>query len=47
LLDDVVAAAPHLCGITFEFHESYYPLLKWDGIRRELELSRAAWERRP
>ena len=46
LLDDVVAAAPNLCGITFEFHESYYPLLKWDGIRRELELSRAAWERR-
>jgi uncharacterized protein len=46
LLDDVVAAASNLCGITFEFHESYYPLMKWDGIRRELELSRAAWERR-
>ena len=46
LLDDVVAAAPNLCGITFEFHESYYPQLKWDGIRHELELSRAAWERR-
>ena len=46
LLDDVVVAAPNLCGITFEFHESYYPLLKWDGIRHELELSRAAWERR-
>lgn len=47
LLDDVVAEAPNLCGITFEFHESYYPRLKWDGIRRELELSRAAWDRRP
>ncbi len=46
LLDDVVALAPNLCGITFEFHESYYPQLKWDGIRHELELSRAAWERR-
>ncbi len=46
LLDDVVSAAPNLCGITFEFHESYYPRLKWDGIRNELELSRAAWERR-
>jgi uncharacterized protein len=46
LLEDVVAGAPNLCGITFEFHESYYPLLKWDGIRHELELSRAAWERR-
>src|SRR3954454_20758728 len=47
LLDVVVAGASNLCGITFEFHESYYPTLKWDGIRRELELSRAAWERRP
>jgi len=46
LLDHVVASAPNLCGITFEFHESYYPLLKWDGIRHELELSRAAWGRR-
>jgi uncharacterized protein len=46
LLDEVVAAAPNLCGITFEFHESYYPRLKWEGIRRELELSRAAWSRR-
>jgi uncharacterized protein len=46
LLDDVVVSAPNLCGITFEFHESYYPQLKWDGIRHELELSRAAWERR-
>ena len=47
LLDVVVAGATNLCGITFEFHESYYPQLKWDGLRRELELSRAAWERRP
>jgi uncharacterized protein (UPF0276 family) len=45
LLDDLVASATNLCGITFEFHESYYPRLKWDGIRRELELSRAAWDR--
>jgi uncharacterized protein (UPF0276 family) len=47
LLDDLVASATNLCGITFEFHESYYPRLKWDGIRNELELSRAAWDRRP
>ena len=46
LLDELVAEAPNLAGITFEFHESYYPRLKWDGVRRELELSRAAWERR-
>jgi uncharacterized protein len=47
LLDVVAAAATNLCGITFEFHESYYPRLKWDGIRDELALCRSAWERRP
>jgi hypothetical protein len=46
LLDVVVERATNLCGITFEFHESYYPRLKWDGLRKELALSRAAWERR-
>ena len=46
LLDDVAGGAQNLCGITFEFHESYYPRLKWHGIRNELELARAAWQRR-
>lgn len=46
LLDVVVDSATNLCGVTFEFHESYYPRLKWDGIREELALCRAAWERR-
>jgi uncharacterized protein (UPF0276 family) len=45
LLADVVSAAPNLSGITFEFHESYYPRLKWEGIRNELGQSRAAWSR--
>ena len=46
LLDVVVDSSTNLCGITFEFHESYYPRLKWDGIREELTLCRAAWEQR-
>jgi uncharacterized protein (UPF0276 family) len=46
LLEVVVAAATNLCGITFEFHESYYPRLKWEGIREELALCRIAWDRR-
>ena len=47
LLDQVVAGAPNLCGITFEFHESYWELLTREGLRRELGRARAAWERRP
>ena len=45
LLDRVVAGAPNLCGITFEFHDSYYPLLKEDGIREQLRRARGAWDR--
>jgi hypothetical protein len=45
LLDQVVAHAPNLCGITFEFHDSYYPLLKEEGIRAQLRRARAAWDR--
>jgi uncharacterized protein (UPF0276 family) len=36
LLDVVAPRAENLAGVTFEFHESYYPLLGDDGIRREL-----------
>ena len=48
LLDEVVATAPNLCGITFEFGDTYLPDLGgWDGVLRELERARAAWSRRP
>lgn len=48
LLDQVIAAAPNLCGITFEFEDGYLPALGGgDGVLRELEHARAAWERRP
>lgn len=47
LLEWVVPRAPNLGGITFEFHDSYYPRLKEDGIAAELARARAAWNRRP
>jgi uncharacterized protein (UPF0276 family) len=45
LLERVSAKAPSLCAITFEFHESYYPLLKADGIRAQLQRARDVWAR--
>jgi uncharacterized protein len=45
LLEQVVPRAENLCGITFEFHESYYPLLTADGVRAELQRARATWQR--
>lgn len=47
LLDEVVARAPNLCGITFEFEDGYLPSLGADGVLRELERARRAWARRP
>lgn len=48
LLDEVVAGAPNLCGITFEFEDGYLPALGGgDGVLRELERAREAWARRP
>jgi uncharacterized protein len=45
LLEEVVPRAPNLCGITFEFHDSYYHVLKADGIRAELEHARSIWDK--
>ena len=45
LLEEVVPRAPQLCGITFEFHDSYYHVLKSDGIRAELGHARQIWDR--
>ena len=48
LLDQVIAGAPNLCGITFEFEEGYLPAMGGgEGVLRELERARAAWSRRP
>ncbi len=46
LLDRVVGAAPNLCGITFEFEETYFPGLGAEGVRGELRRARDAWDRR-
>jgi uncharacterized protein (UPF0276 family) len=45
LLDDVVGGCPNLCGITFEFDESWYPHMGADGVKAELARARAAWAR--
>jgi uncharacterized protein (UPF0276 family) len=45
LLRYVVPNTPHLCGITFEFHESYYPHLGAEGIIAQLAQARAIWSR--
>jgi uncharacterized protein (UPF0276 family) len=45
LLDRVAPTAPNLCAITFEFHESYYPILQTKGIRAQLERARRVWAR--
>ena len=43
LLEIVTPRTPNLRGITFEFHDSYYPLLKSKGIRDELEHAQRIW----
>lgn len=45
LLDRVVAGAPNLCGITFEFEETYFPRLGTEGVREQVMRARAAWDR--
>jgi uncharacterized protein (UPF0276 family) len=45
LLDSTLRAAPWIRAVTFEFHESSYPLLTMDGIRAELDRARRLWAR--
>ena len=45
LLDFVLPLCPNLRGVTFEFHESYYPKLRDSGILLELERTRRAVDR--
>jgi uncharacterized protein (UPF0276 family) len=47
LLETVVPRAPQLRGVTFEFHDSYYPLLKSEGIAAELDRARRIWRGHP
>ncbi|CAL1520915.1 DUF692 family multinuclear iron-containing protein [Chitinophaga sp. MM2321] len=43
LLEYTLPLVPNLCGITFEFHESYFHLMQFDGITHELNKARKAW----
>jgi uncharacterized protein len=45
LLEETLQAAPSIRAVTFEFHESSYPMLKEQGIRDELRHARDIWER--
>jgi uncharacterized protein (UPF0276 family) len=45
LLDCALARAPNLRGVTFEFHFSYYPLMRETGVVAQLDRARAAWAR--
>jgi uncharacterized protein len=45
LLAHVVPRAPCLRGITFEFHESYFPELEAAGVRAQLARARDVWHR--
>lgn len=46
LLDDLVGRAPNLRGITFEFHDSYLPLIGFDGVADVITRARRAWKAR-
>lgn len=45
LLDYAVSKAPNLRGITFEFHESYYPLLQFQGLNYQMDTARNIWNK--
>jgi uncharacterized protein (UPF0276 family) len=41
LLEYMAPRLPRLRGVTFEFHESSWPLLRNDGVRAQLDRARA------
>lgn len=45
LLEETLRSAPWIRGVTFEFHESSYGLLKSDGILAQLDHARRIWDR--
>jgi hypothetical protein len=47
LLGYVAMRAPNLRAITFEFNDSYFPVLGEDGLREQLDQARKFWTRRP
>lgn len=47
LLEEIIPQTPNLKGITFEFHDSYFPRIGAEGVRAQLERARTIWSRRP
>jgi hypothetical protein len=45
LLEEIMPRTPNLKGITFEFHDSYFPVFGADGVRAQLDRARAIWSR--
>lgn len=45
LLEDCAARSPNLRGITFEFHDSYLPVLGHDGVVAVIDRARHVWRR--
>lgn len=45
LLARALPGCPNLEGVTFEFHESYYPGLRDEGVLAELAHARDVWDR--
>lgn len=43
LLEEVMPRAPNLKGVTFEFHDSYFPRFGAGGVRAELARARDIW----
>jgi hypothetical protein len=43
LLEDCAARSPNLRGITFEFHDSYLPVLGLDGVEAVIARARGIW----
>jgi uncharacterized protein len=46
LLEEAMPDMPNLKGITFEFHDSYFPRIGIDGVWEQLERARSIWSRR-
>ena len=45
LLEEIMPCTPNLKGITFEFHDSYFPIFGANDIRAQLDRARAIWSR--
>jgi len=43
LLEEIMPRTPNLKGVTFEFHDSYFPIFGAEGVRAQLNRARAIW----